>query len=309
MQDDTPERQRHERDYADDMRFFAARETDTPETLSALRSAGWAPGSYIVACIDCGPQPNRHARDWRMGDKRAIRCRPCAEKAVADLAADAGALIEASIRRIVDDQAAHDSAADTSTVEATCKPPLQVEASTEAVEPDLARAAAYELMFMGRQIAEWRLAINKTLGRAEAVEEWRLKLAETLAALTADNMAAVARAEAAEAARVETARLAAEKAEALGEMRAERDALRRQLIEEAAGRLRAEGGAFGEEALAESMRRMELAEADRNALLRVARAARDVHESAMYPGTSEWAPIHTALNALPAGLKAMVDNG
>jgi chromosome segregation ATPase len=55
--------------------------------------------------------------------------------------------------------------------------------------------------------------------------------------------------------------------------------------------------------------RAEAAEAERDALLKVARAARDVHESAMYPGMSEWAPIHTALNALPAGLKAMVGEG
>ena len=59
--------------------------TDTPEHLRALRGAGWAPGNYIVACIDCDPSELEARRygDWRMGDKRAIRCRPCAEKVVA----------------------------------------------------------------------------------------------------------------------------------------------------------------------------------------------------------------------------------
>lgn len=63
-------------------------DADTPEHLSALRGAGWAPGNYIVVCLDCGPgdggpENRRHPRDWRMGDKRCSRCRPCAEKVVA----------------------------------------------------------------------------------------------------------------------------------------------------------------------------------------------------------------------------------
>lgn len=48
---------------------------------------GWAPGSYMGKCADCGDQ-------WLDGDKRASRCERCAmilrytqaEKKLADLA-------------------------------------------------------------------------------------------------------------------------------------------------------------------------------------------------------------------------------
>lgn len=39
-----------------------------------LRDAGYAPGNYTFKCIDCEQEA--------VGDKRARRCLPCAEKRV-----------------------------------------------------------------------------------------------------------------------------------------------------------------------------------------------------------------------------------
>lgn len=43
------------------------------ESWEHLIQFGWAPGGYLIKCGDCGEQP------WWC-DKRAWRCRPCAEK-------------------------------------------------------------------------------------------------------------------------------------------------------------------------------------------------------------------------------------
>jgi len=50
---------------------------DLSENFSELlRSFGWAPGGYMFSCADCGKDHQSAA------DKRAFRCKPCAEKAV-----------------------------------------------------------------------------------------------------------------------------------------------------------------------------------------------------------------------------------
>lgn len=55
---------------------------DVPEKASALPSAtladfGYAPGVYAFHCLDCDQE--------ELGDKRSIRCKSCAEKALAAL--------------------------------------------------------------------------------------------------------------------------------------------------------------------------------------------------------------------------------
>lgn len=42
-----------------------------------LKAFGYAPGDYVMTCKGCGE------RAWHV-DKRASRCRPCAEKAYQD---------------------------------------------------------------------------------------------------------------------------------------------------------------------------------------------------------------------------------
>ena len=41
--------------------------------LERLRIGGWAPGNYMITCVDC----KKVATDC---DKRAISCKPCAVK-------------------------------------------------------------------------------------------------------------------------------------------------------------------------------------------------------------------------------------
>ncbi|MBS7812311.1 hypothetical protein [Roseococcus pinisoli] len=54
-----------------------------------LRPFGWAPGGYSFHCQDCTPV-GASIKDLPTGDKRAWRCRPCAEQALARQAAATG---------------------------------------------------------------------------------------------------------------------------------------------------------------------------------------------------------------------------
>jgi hypothetical protein len=57
--------------------------TDQKQTTDDLRPWGWAPGNYLficAACLELGIE----------GDKRSWRCEPCARKAKAIEASDAG---------------------------------------------------------------------------------------------------------------------------------------------------------------------------------------------------------------------------
>ena len=153
---------------------------DTPEVLDALHSAGWAPGSYIVKCINCDPvevEARRHG-DWCMGDKRSWRCRPCAE---AILAARAEAATEL-VAMLCDPVVVNETASREPQRSLPRMDELQVDTSSEAVE---ALATAVEALPKGAP------------DDAEILAEW----AATLRALAAERDAAIARAEAAEAER------------------------------------------------------------------------------------------------------------
>lgn len=45
-----------------------------------LKPFGWAPGGYVIHCIDC-PSDTPFIRRGQ-GDKRSRRCRPCAIEAL-----------------------------------------------------------------------------------------------------------------------------------------------------------------------------------------------------------------------------------
>jgi hypothetical protein len=133
---------------------------DTPEVLDALHSAGWAPGSYIVKCINCDPvevEARRHG-DWCMGDKRSWRCRPCAE---AILAARAEAATEL-VAMLCDPVVVNETASREPQRSLTRMDELQVDTSSEAVE---ALATAVEALPKGAPddaeiLAEWAATLR-----------------------------------------------------------------------------------------------------------------------------------------------------
>lgn len=54
---------------------------EKPPAEMTLKSFGYAPGNYIIRCMDPDHAPVGHFSDDRnFGDKRAWRCQPCAQR-------------------------------------------------------------------------------------------------------------------------------------------------------------------------------------------------------------------------------------
>lgn len=55
---------------------------DPVQATTDLRPWGWAPGGYLIRCLDCAPDVPPFGFNWPSGAKRAWRCEPCARKAM-----------------------------------------------------------------------------------------------------------------------------------------------------------------------------------------------------------------------------------